>query len=484
MRIIDSAGGILKQLPIVNGNGKPREFEIISDEEPEIQSASFFQRIAMPFTPRKKRRVSHKQEVSVANLEFVSSWISDQYTYDPELLYQKYKLRVFRRMLLQNSDAKAAILLKQLSVLSDDWEIYSSGDTGSALKQSEFVRHQIKNIPFGIESVIEKVLEGIVFGFSLSEKVYDVIPKGEWKGLLGYKVIRDKPVFNFSIDTSSTGEIQSFTQDQEDKGPVTIPAWKMVYWGYQSTSENPYGYSDLCPAFQHIFAQSVMDESWPTALKRYAMPVLMAKMRGGARTKKEEDYLEVILKKIREESGIVIKDNVEEISYLEQGTSNMAYTAYQKHQEYRSQKIRLSCLVPDLAISEGTRIGSKALGESQIKSFAAQVIQQLRRKMSVVVNEQIIKPLVDLNFKDVTDYPVFSFGPSQREDDEKWANIITSFIASGVIDIGVETDREWIREKFGMPPEGKKRRKVPTPTGIPMPSNNKGNKNGTTDDKK
>ena len=52
------------------------------------------------------------------------------------------------------------------------------------------------------------------------------------------------------------------------------------------------------------------------------------------------------------------------------------------------------------------------------------VIREIRRSVANVVNEQIVKPLVDMNFSDVDNYPEFRFGSSERDDDEKLANIL------------------------------------------------------------
>ena len=429
---------------------------------------SFFQRLQFPFTTTRRKRVSPRSEITTSQIEIISSWLNDEYIYNPAEYLQRYRLRVFQRMLLQNPDAKAAMMLKQLSVLADGWDIYNSGDEGELLRQSNFVREQLDGLNEGLESVLEHVLSALVYGFSLSEKVYEVIEKGEWKGLLGYDVIRDKPVFDFAIETQQTGEVIGFIQDQGMEGPELIPRWKMLYWAYQGTSNNPYGISDLCPAFQHVFAMSVMDESWPASLKRYAMPILLAELTGRKYLEEDEVELEDILSKVKEETGIVLKENIKDIRYLEQNTSNQAYTAYQRHQEYRAQKIRLSCLVPDLAISEGIRVGSKALGQVQIKGFVQNVIYQIRRKMEVIVNDQIIKPLVDFNFEDVVKYPKFGFGSGEMSDNEKLATIMMGFIDRGVLD-GPE-DREWLRARFDIPNDGRPKKDF-----VPMRGSQNGN---------
>ena len=263
----------------------------------------------------------------------------------------------------------------------------------------------------------------------------------------GYKVIRDKPIYEFDIETTDVGEITGFVQRQAGN-PVHIPKWKMLYYGYQATSDNPYGVSDLCPAFSHVFAQCVIDESWPAALKRYAMPFLKGKT-GGSLNEKQRKELTKTLQQFQEESGIILDDKLKDVEMLEQSTSNQAYTAYERHQRYRSRQILLACLVPELMVSEGNRVGSKALGTGQIRAFLVQVIKDIRQEHAHIVNKQVIEPLVDKNFQNVVKYPVYSYGAADTEDDTMWADIICSYIDREVLDS--KRDGEWIREKHNFP---------------------------------
>ena len=200
--------------------------------------------------------------------------------------------------------------------------------------------------------------------------------------------------------------------------------------------------------FSCVRTMHVIDESWPAALKRYAMPFLKGKT-GGSLNEKQRKELTQVLQQFQEESGIILDDKLKDVEMLEQSTSNQAYTAYERHQRYRSRQILLACLVPELMVSEGNRVGSKALGTGQIRAFLVQVIKDIRQEHAHIVNKQAIEPLVDKNFQNVVKYPVFSYGAADTEDDTMWADIICSYIDRKVLD--PEKDGEWIREKHNFP---------------------------------
>ena len=388
------------------------------------------------------------QEVATATAYIFANWLAEQYRNDPLHYVNTYKYRVYENMVRQSSEAKAGILLKKLAVTANGWQI-TNKDTneGGQQQQGDFVRDALMMLPGGMEPFIKRSLDALKFGFSLCEKVYQPIQKGPWVGMWGYKVIRDKPVYEFDIETSDVGEITGFVQHQSGN-PVHIPPWKMVYYGYQSTSDNPYGVSDLCPAFAHVFAQCTIDESWPAALKRYAMPFIKGKT-GGTLNEKQRTKLTDTLKKFKEESGILLDDKLTDVEFLEQGSSNQAYAAYERHQRYRARQILLSCLVPQLMVNEGDRVGSNALGTGQIRAFLVQVIQDIRQEHAYIINKQVIEPLIDRNFMNVVQYPQFSYGSADTEDDTMWADIICSYIDKGVLD--PVKDGEWIREKHSFP---------------------------------
>lgn len=405
----------------------------------------YFNRLNLPF---KKKKARMTQEIATATAYIFANWLADQYLTDPMTYVNTYKHRVYENMVRQSSDAKAAMLLKKLAVTANGWQITNENtNEGGQQQQGDFVRDTLAMLPNGVEPVLKRSLDALKFGFSLSEKVYQPIKSGQWAGMWGYKVIRDKPIYEFDIDTTDVGEITGFIQQQAGN-PVHIPSWKMLYYGYQATSDNPYGVSDLCPAFSHVFAQCVIDESWPAALKRYAMPFLKAKT-GGSLNEKQRQKLTKTLQQFQEESGILLDDKLKDVELLEQGSSNQAYMAYERHQRYRSRQVLLACLVPQLMMSEGDRVGSKALGTGQIRTFLVQVIKDIRQEHAHVINKQVVEPLVDKNFQNVVNYPVYSYGSADTEDDTMWADIICSYIDRKVLD--TDKDGEWIREKHNFP---------------------------------
>lgn len=132
--------------------------------------------------------------------------------------------------------------------------------------------------------------------------------------------------------------------------------------------------------------------------------------------------------------------------------SNADFVGYIEHHD---RKIMESMLVPPmmLGLSRG-QSGSYALSDNQFDVFMFR-LQALQRDLKALIEEEIIRPLVDLNFPNVRRYPAFNFKPLTKEDAKTMAEVFTAMITAEVI----APTEDWIREELGFPemsPQDKK----------------------------
>ena len=176
--------------------------------------------------PFRKKRVRASQEVAIATAVTFANWLAARYLTDPSEYAKRNGHRIFETMVRQSPEAKAGIAIKKSAVLSHGWEIrYEDTNQGNQRNQGRFVESVLADLPGGFEPVLRHSLDALKFGFSLAEKVYEPIKEGEWSGLWRYKVIRDKPIYNFEIQADEFGEIEGFVQRQPGQSqPILIPA--------------------------------------------------------------------------------------------------------------------------------------------------------------------------------------------------------------------------------------------------------------------
>ena len=99
-----------------------------------------------------------------------------------------------------------------------------------------------------------------------------------------------------------------------------------------------------------------------------------------------------------------------------------------------------------LMTEEGMKVGSFALAKVHL-DILKMCLKKLKRDLEEsVMQEQIIKKLVNFNFQ-TSNYPTFSLGPVEDRDMELLADAIVKLIDGEVI----KADEEWIRDYLGIP---------------------------------
>ena len=142
-------------------------------------------------------------------------------------------------------------------------------------------------------------------------------------------------------------------------------------------------------------------------LERFASPTLLAKFAKGA-TSEDQNAMLRSLEALAKNSAIVFPDEFE-ISPL--GDRNNASQGFMDAIDFHNREITRAIVGQTLTTSEGTRVGSLAMGRVHLQVFLLQ-LEAIRRDLAdTVMNEQVIKPLVALNFGDV-EMPVFEFEPT------------------------------------------------------------------------
>ncbi|MCX6345763.1 MAG: DUF935 family protein, partial [Armatimonadetes bacterium] len=95
---------------------------------------------------------------------------------------------------------------------------------------------------------------------------------------------------------------------------------------------------------------------------------------------------------------------------------------------------------------EGMNVGSFALAKIHLDVLRMCLLKLKRDIEESVMQEQVIRRLVDYNFN-VTAYPSFSLGPLEDRDLKQLAGVITKLVTGEVI----RPDESWIREYLGIP---------------------------------
>lgn len=411
---------------------------------------SFFQK----FTPKQSDTDLLIKEVSSSSSRMIGNY--DFPAYNPDTLVGKKGIKTYQKM-KEDDQVKASLTLKKFARLSTPWTI-KPGDKDNELsvELADFVEYSLKNIKGTFEHNLLNILTAIEYGFSVSEKVYGYFEKGKYKGKIGLKKLATREPFNYDFVLDGHDNVLGLTCSVHGENGLgspenPYPLDKFVIYSYNSEHDNPYGTSDLRAAYRAYWSKDLNIHWWNIFNERFGMPTVMFTYPAAGKDAKGIDrnvisMVDNIIKNLQAKSGFRVPDNIkaELLEATRQGQSTYE-TAINKYDLMISRAI----LVPSLLGFSDTQAGGYALGKTHFDIFMF-VLEQMGRDIEeTIVGEQIIKPLITMNYGEIDEelMPYFSFESLVDKDSEARSRIVQMLVSSNVVD----KNEDWVREYIGIP---------------------------------
>ena len=341
-----------------------------------------------------------------------------------------FSLDVYDKM-LKDGQVKAGLDIIKLSATARGYTVTGTDD--ETKKYAEFINDNLEMLQGNIEDTLGEMLSALEYGFSCTEKVFDYDQK---TGKIVLKKLKVLDPHSIRVKTNRFGDIEYVKQYIGSK-EIKIPANKIIWYSHDKKFGNPYGNSVLRPIYKHWYIKDKMYRFANIAYERYGTPLLV----GTVQDAKDVGKMRKLLERINGMTGLAISggDDIKAI----QG-NNADFVGYIEHHD---RKIMEGLLVPPmlLGLSRGQG-GSYALSGNQFDIFMIR-LQALQRDIKALIEEEVIRPLIDLNFPNVKAYPAFNFKPLADEDVEKLARVFQMMISAQVI----APSEDWIREELGFP---------------------------------
>jgi len=398
-------------------------------------------------TDSANKKKQPKEERETPQMAELSSSKSDLYAeyniepFNPDDLVQKKGIKIYHQM-RTDDQVTAAMKIKKLARLSTPWKITPYTKDQKDYDIADFVRSVLTSVGGTIEQDLFEILTAMDFGYSISEIIWEYIEKGKYKGKIGIKSIKTRKPDNFNFKTDIHDNLISIRQETGSVALEFDPK-KFVVYSYMKEFDNYYGTSDLRAAYRAWWSKDVIIKFWNIWLERYPSPVILGFYPPGT-VKTERDKLLQILKRIQIATAAVLPDNFEVDMKQNQATG---HEVFNEAISFHNRAIARAILYPNLlGLADAQAAGSYALGKNQYGMFVI-VINSLGRDLEeTVMNEQLIKRLVDYNF-DVEGYPSFSFEDINDDTTETRANILMMLANSRVVD----PSAAWVRSYLNLP---------------------------------
>jgi phage gp29-like protein len=306
---------------------------------------------------------------------------------------QRISLETYEEMLCDPL-IKSAITVKKLGALAVPWEVVPNDSP-----KTKFIQKNFAEMQGSVEGILFDAMDALAKGYAVLEKVIVEI-----NGTLRLHAVKpkDPALFGFAVDEFLN--IESLTLHVPGEREKSLPAEKFVIYAHNQRYGRPTGESDLRSAHRHWKIKGELIRQWSAHLEKFASPTVTGKYKRGLPEQAQGALLDA-LDKIQRQSALIYPDDVE-VALLE--GEREARTSYLDAIDYHNREIARAILGQTLTTDDSRRVGSLALGKVHLQVLVMQLAGLRKELADRVMNEQIIRPLIDLNFSD-DDYPVFRF---------------------------------------------------------------------------
>lgn len=309
-----------------------------------------------------------------------------------------------------------------------------------------FVRENLEKMRPDLADVVAESLSCLWVGHSDLELVF-----AERDGRLW---IDDLPAIHpefltYELETEgrNTGHIKSIHQIGIE---TPIPANKVMHMTHRGRWGNPYGKSRLKGVYQSWFIKTALRIAGPQTLERYGSPIGVGRPQAPdqveANGSTRAENMLTALQNLQNNSSLVLPpgDMVEFIQIPRAFGGD--FLDFENH---HNRMIFRGLLMPSLVFENGD-IGSFAMAKKHFEVFLRSIFRLVNQVCRALV-QQVVRPLVVLNFGERDTYGNFQRQTLEEEDLEIWSKIFFAMIGRGVIRPEEEADFLWMREKFGAP---------------------------------
>jgi len=379
-------------------------------------------------------------------------WLGVRPNRDPLLEYQQpdsaygWPYGLFEEALDKDAHLAALTAQRKAAVLGWERSIIAADESAQAQQVARFVAAALDNIGLnpqrggdgGLEHDLAELLDAIPYGLAVSEVLWERTPAqgSREKGEVGAKPC-------FAQDMGSEGEGRSmasplqhvllpkallarhprrFIFDADNRlrlltaaEPVVgeaLPARKFLVFAPYGRHENPYGHPQLRSVWWLAYFKRQVLRFWVMFCEKYGTPTAVLKHPLAATDTEKRGYRRII-GSIQQETGLVVPEGVE-LSLLE-AERHGGGSSYRELIEFCNREMSKALLGQTLTTETEGR-GSYALGRVH-QAVRADIVRQDAQALMALVNTQLVRWIVDLNFPAALRlYPRWQLTPPRDAD--------------------------------------------------------------------
>lgn len=369
--------------------------------------------------------------------------------YNPNELLSIRGYRVVDKM-LQDDQVKSALHLKKLAICAPGYEILNPDGVEGDYEPTDFIKEVFEEMEGTFVSTIKDMLTCLDYGYSITEKVWQVdkpIESLGGKKMIVLSALKTRSPRDVIFTMDEYGNILGLKQQLKE-----IPIDKLIIYTHEGRFGNPYGTPDIHAAYRPWWIKDNAYKWMAMLLERMGIPPIFF-LYSNAYTAADIAVLKEVVKSLQAGTGGAIPrpTKAEDLEPWAPELADNVSQVFLPTIEHLNKSIARAILVPALlGLSDQGSVGALARSETEFKVFML-VVDGIRQYLGqAIIQEQVIEPLIQLNFPAGTQQPKFVWKPLMDEVKTDLYTTWNSMVTSGVVTAQPE-DEDAIRAKFKMP---------------------------------
>jgi len=347
-----------------------------------------------------KKPVIDEIATTVKDIDVFGGWLKRLENPDPVLRTEAAGrgLKLYDEV-ARDPHAGSVLQTRYLAIAGCEWEINPGEDTARGKEIAGFLDKELYSINF--TQALQELMAAVLYGYFVSEIMWQQ-KNGRWRPaqIMGKHPRR----FSFDLDRS----LRMLTPENMIEGEV-VPERKFIVFSYGS-SDNPYGSGLGQKLWWPVWFKKHGIKYWLVFLEKFGMPTGVGKYPRGTDPADQEKLLDAI-DAIQNETGITIPNDMV-IDLLE--ATRGGNVTYEALCDYMDQQMSKAVLGQTLTTQVS---GGGSLAAGQVHNEVRQDLKKADADLlSEVLNNTLIRWMVDYNFADVTAYPSLRLRTDAEQD--------------------------------------------------------------------
>lgn len=367
--------------------------------------------------------------------------------YNPDLQW-KEAIRVYDVMRRSDPQIFSTLLIMELPIRSAEWKVAPATYDPADLEVASFVETNLfHSMERQWDDLLRHVLLMLAYGFMVFEPTYrvengrvllaDVAPRHP-RTIMRWWVDEDNRLIG----------VQQWAYKNQQYHYINIPAEALLHFAFRQEGQNYEGVSVLRSAYKPWWYKQNFERIIAVGYEREHVGIPVVRLPEGY-TQQDIDNAQKIGRNIRShELAYVTLPPGWDVEWLKSKTVERKGSTMLETMYYLDRQIQQNVLAQFLSLGT-TDVGSYALSNDQSRVFLMS-LQATAKYIAGVLNERLIKRLVDYNYRQVAVYPQLICQKIHAYNFMDLTSALSSLVGIGIIPITPELE-DYVHDLLGVP---------------------------------